>query len=194
MHTFRTNNTMKITDLIQDDHNFNRGKAGGKQMLRESISELGAGRSVLVDKDNRIIAGNKTVEAAIAAGITEIDVVETTGDELVVVRRTDISLDSGKGRMLALADNAVQQATFEWDEEQLKEMDAAFGIDGIKWRAPIVREPAVAETVKTDTRIPLRFSLTSEQYEHVVQALRVYGDTLEEALLTLLEEYEDNRH
>lgn len=185
---------MKITDLIQDDHNFNRGKAGGKQMLRESISELGAGRSVLVDKDNHIIAGNKTVEAAIAAGITEIDVVETTGDELVVVRRTDISLDSGKGRMLALADNAVQQATFEWDEEQLKEMDAAFGIDGIKWRAPIVREAPVVETVKTDTQIPLRFSLTSEQYEHVVQALRVYGDTLEEALLTLLEEYEDDRH
>lgn len=41
---------MKITDLIQDDHNFNRGKAGGKQMLRESISELGAGH---VPDENR---------------------------------------------------------------------------------------------------------------------------------------------
>ncbi|HOU22680.1 MAG TPA: hypothetical protein PLN42_00345 [Anaerolineae bacterium] len=37
-------------------------------MLDKSLQELGAGRSILVDRNGRIIAGNKTHEAAAGAG------------------------------------------------------------------------------------------------------------------------------
>ena len=62
--------------------------------MERSLNELGAGRSILIDKNDNIIAGNKTQEAAIKAGITKVRVVETTGDELVAVKRTDVDIDS----------------------------------------------------------------------------------------------------
>ena len=50
--------------LVQDDHNFNKGTEQGNRLLRESLEKYGAGRSMLIDKDNRIIAGNKTQQKA----------------------------------------------------------------------------------------------------------------------------------
>lgn len=96
---------MKLTELIPDDKNANKGTQRGANVIEASLAELGAGRSVLVDKDLRLIAGNKTVQAAIAAGLESAIVVPVTGDQLVVVQRTDLSLDDAKGRKLAVADN-----------------------------------------------------------------------------------------
>ena len=72
-----------IEELAQDTHNFNRGNEQGQQLMERSFKELGAGRSILLDRNGNIIAGNKSQKAAIAAGIKRVRVVETTGDELV---------------------------------------------------------------------------------------------------------------
>ena len=40
--------------------------------------------------------------------------VETTGDQVVAVKRMDIDLDSKLGREMALADNATAIANIEW--------------------------------------------------------------------------------
>lgn len=109
-----------IKDLKFDDKNFNKHTEFGMGLLEKSLNKFGAGRSILVDKDNNIIAGNGIVEAAANAGLTKTKVVETTGDELVVVKRTDVALDSEQGREMALADNATAQADLEWDEENLR--------------------------------------------------------------------------
>ena len=50
---------VSIDDLIQDDHNFNRGTEEGQQLIEHSFRECGAGRSVFIDKDNRLVGGNK---------------------------------------------------------------------------------------------------------------------------------------
>ncbi len=105
-----------IDTLTQDDHNFNKGTEAGKKLMKKSFEQFGAGRSILVDKDNRIIAGNKSRMAAIEAGIKKVRVIETTGDELIAVKRTDIELDSKEGRELALADNLTTQVNLNWDE------------------------------------------------------------------------------
>ncbi len=90
-----------MTHLTPDPRNANKGTDEGSELLAASLARYGAGRSVLVDKDGRIIAGNKTVEAAEAAGIP-FRVIETTGDEVVVVQRTDLELGpTGKARELA---------------------------------------------------------------------------------------------
>ncbi len=110
-----------ISELKFDDKNFNKHTEYGMSLLEKSLKELGAGRSILIDKDNNIIAGNGIIEAAGQAGLENVKIVETTGNEIVAVKRTDVSLNSEKGREMALADNATAAADLEWDEPAIKD-------------------------------------------------------------------------
>lgn len=123
--------TIDINELVQDDHNFNKGTPKGQGLLEKSFEELGAGRSILVDKDNRIIAGNKSQKAAAKKGIKKVIVVETDGTELVAVKRTDVELDSAMGRKLALADNTTASVNLSWDGKELQAVasDSSIGFD-----------------------------------------------------------------
>lgn len=107
--------TIDIEALTQDQHNFNRGTEEGGRLMEKSLKELGAGRSILIDKDGNIIAGNKTQLAAIKAGIKKVRVIESDGTELIAVKRTDVAIDSKEGRELALADNLTTQVNLSWD-------------------------------------------------------------------------------
>ena len=113
-----------IQELAQDRHNFNRGSEEGQQLMERSFKELGAGRSILLDRNGNIIAGNKSQKAAIAAGIKRVRVVETTGDELVAVKRTDVDIDSAEGRKMAYLDNLTTQVNLTWDETELQAVQA----------------------------------------------------------------------
>lgn len=125
--------TVDIGTLIPDDHNFNRGTEEGARLMQKSFEQFGAGRSVLVDKDNRIIAGNKSTKAAAESGIKRVRIIETDGTELIAVKRTDITLDSKEGRELALADNATAQINLSWDEAELKIIDENIDIGIADW-------------------------------------------------------------
>jgi ParB-like chromosome segregation protein Spo0J len=114
-----TEQVVDIDTLQQDTHNFNRGTEQGQQLMEKSFSELGAGRSILVDKNGNIIAGNKSQKAAKAAGIKKVRIIETTGDELVAVKRTDIDIDSAEGRKMALLDNLTTQVNLAWDPSEI---------------------------------------------------------------------------
>lgn len=123
----------KISSLIPDDKNMNKHSQYGMHLLEKSISSLGLGRSILVDKNNRIIGGNGVTETAASLGIEDCIVVETKGDQLVVVKRTDIDLDSKQGRELALADNAVANVNLEWDFVAMEEIHKQFDINVEDW-------------------------------------------------------------
>lgn len=113
---------VSIADLVPDNKNANTGTERGAGALEHSLRHYGAGRSVLVDKNNRIIAGNKTIETAASIGMEDAVLVETTGDRVVVVRRTDIDLDSPEGRGLAIADNRAGELNLAWNQEVLAEL------------------------------------------------------------------------
>jgi hypothetical protein len=113
---------MKINQLKFDSKNANKGTERGRKALTHSLSQYGAGRSILVDKKGRVIAGNKTLEQAIAAGHQDIVVVKTDGTKLVAVQRVDLDLNSKKAKALALADNRVGELDLEWDQEILGEL------------------------------------------------------------------------
>jgi ParB-like chromosome segregation protein Spo0J len=125
-----------IDDLIQDNHNFNKGTEAGAELIGRSFKEHGAGRSVLIDKNGRIIAGNKSQQAAIAAGIKKVRVIETTGDELVAVKRTDIDINSKKGREMALADNATTKVNLVFDHVELEKEMFECDLDPNEWGVP----------------------------------------------------------
>jgi hypothetical protein len=113
------NQSMKLSELKQDSKNANNGTVRGMEALSKSIKKLGMGRSILVDKNGVIIAGNKTVEQAEKAGIKDVIVVESDGKQIIAVKRTDLDLN-GKGhsaaRQLAYADNRVSELDLEWDK------------------------------------------------------------------------------
>ena len=111
---------VSIDDLIQDDHNFNKGNEQGAQLLERSFRECGAGRSVLIDKDNRLVGGNKAQKGFKAAGKKKVIIVDSDADTLVAVRRKDVSLDSAEGRKMAYLDNLTTQVNLTWDETELE--------------------------------------------------------------------------
>ena len=130
----------KLKELIQDDKNMNKHNEYGMSLLEKSISEYGLGRSILVDKNNRIIAGNGVTETAGNLGLEDIIIVPTNGKKLVVVKREDIDLDSKEGRSLALADNAVSNVNLEWDEENVKELSDEWNINVKDWGVDVEKE------------------------------------------------------
>lgn len=124
---------ISIAELKPDDKNFNKGSQYGKHLLDKSFEKFGAGRSILLDKNNRIIAGNKATESYGEQGGENVIVVETDGKTLVAVKRTDIDLDTKEGRELAMADNATQAADLVWDTETIAEAAEEFGINADDW-------------------------------------------------------------
>lgn len=124
--------------LAYDQRNANRGTRRGRELLEHSLQEYGAGRSVLADKNGALIAGNKTLETANRLGLP-VRIIQTAGDELVVVQRTDLDLydpTDKRGRELAYADNRVGELDLAWDADQLIE-DRESGVDlGRFWTEP----------------------------------------------------------
>ena len=109
-----------------NDKNTNRGTDRGRYMVRESIERVGPRRSAVADKDGVILAGNKTVEAAINAGIP-LKVVPASPDELVVLQFDDLDIDGvgedgEKARLYEIMDNRASQVGLEWDEEIIQQL------------------------------------------------------------------------
>jgi DNA modification methylase len=116
-----------ITELVLDEQNANKGTKRGRELLDESLEKYGAGRSVVLDRRDRVIAGNKTVEAARAAGMKSVAVIESDGTSLVAVQRGDLDLKRDKkARELAIADNRVSEIDLEWNPQVLSSLDVDF--------------------------------------------------------------------
>lgn len=111
-----------VESLVPDNLNANKGTEYGQRLIEESLRKFGAGRSILIDKNNRIISGNKTIENAVNVGLDNVIVVETDGNQIVAVKRKDIDLDSAKGREMALADNATGKANLSWDGDVISQI------------------------------------------------------------------------
>ena len=176
-----------IESLVPDDKNFNKGTQYGDHLMDESLRRFGLGRSILIDKNNRIIAGNKTAEKAADIGFTDVVVVEVDGNQLVAVKRKDIDLDSAKGRELALADNATGKANLAWDEELIADLSAQFNFEPGDWGVDV--ENVNPDDYGTDFALnsgdkkpiqQMAFTLSDGQAEMIKNCIQrilaVYGD------------------
>ena len=104
-------------DLKQDSHNYRKHSDTNKARIKKSIDEAGLGRSVVIDADGVLVAGNG-VQSVIDKD-TPVKIVETDGTELVVVKRTDLHTGDPRRKTLALADNATSDDV-EWDFEAIE--------------------------------------------------------------------------
>ena len=116
-----------VDDLTPDARNANKGTVRGRAMIEASIRECGAGRSIVVDKEGRVIGGNKTLEVVEELGLPVI-VVPSDGKTLVVVQRTDLDLENDpRARRLAYLDNRTTDVDLEWDAETIAaDLEAGF--------------------------------------------------------------------
>jgi DNA modification methylase len=105
-----------IKDLTPDPANRRRHNPRNVGMLVDALQKVGASRSIVIDEDGLILAGNGVVEAASEAGITKLQVVEADGETLVAVRRR--GLTPSQKRDLAIYDNRTAELA-EWNVEQL---------------------------------------------------------------------------
>lgn len=122
-----------MTTLKPDQHNANKGTKRGRELLEQSLKELGAGRSILVDKDGNVIAGNKTLEMAQKLGL-KVRIIEAGRDELVAVQRPDLDLADGSGeaRRLAYLDNRVAELDLDWDMQVIAaDLQAGMDLDAL---------------------------------------------------------------
>ena len=122
----------KLSDLNKDERNANQGTDRGRAMVKDSIAQDGFGRSGLIDRNGKIIAGNKTHEASgeVFGADSDVIIVESDGTKPIFVKRTDLDLDEedGAARRLAYRDNFASFFGFELDAGVVAE-DLDLGFD-----------------------------------------------------------------
>ena len=110
-----------------DKKNYRKHNDKNKTLIKKSLSECGAGRSIVIDNEDNIIAGNGIYEQAQKLGL-KTKVIETDGSELVVVKRTDLATNDDKRKQLAVMDNSTSDSS-EWD---LSGLQADFEVDTLQ--------------------------------------------------------------
>lgn len=161
-----------------DPNNFRLHPDNNKALIKRSLEENGAGRSIVVDNTGAAIGGSGVLEQAEKLGLQK-RIVETTGDELVVVVRKDISPDDPRRKMLALADNATTDQS-EWDVAALQD---SFSEDELKeWeiKLPEIESPVEGDgpdDVGDDSSFIVEVTCSSEDEQR-----RVYEQLTNEGL------------
>ena len=64
-----------LADLKPDPRNARAHTPRNIGMIEAALGEIGAARSIVIDEDGVVLAGNATIEAAVQAGIERVQVV-----------------------------------------------------------------------------------------------------------------------
>lgn len=118
-------------DEILETQDLNQHTEYGLKMIEDSINENGFGRSLLLDKNGKVVAGRAVLIAMKKAGIKKVKVVETDGNTLVAHKRIDIDIDSEKGKSLALADNRTTELNLNYNLEEISMSIGEEGLDNL---------------------------------------------------------------
>ncbi len=108
-----------INDLQNDPKNARKRTDRSAKLIKQSLEQYGAARSIVIDENNRILAGNGTIAGAKAAGIKNLKIIEANGDEIIAVKRSNLTEDQKVG--LAIADNRTGDLS-EWDIDMLEQL------------------------------------------------------------------------
>lgn len=115
---------VSIASLTLDPRNARKHDKKNLKAIKDSLVKFGQQRTIVVTKDNVVIAGNGTVAAAKELGWETIDITRSqlTGEDAVAY---------------GLVDNRASELA-EWDDDNLKELltelnDSGWDIEGLGW-------------------------------------------------------------
>jgi ParB-like chromosome segregation protein Spo0J len=153
--------TVQIVDLKPDPENARTHDAKNIASIVGNLKEFGQQKPIVIDKKNRIVAGNGTVLAAAELGWTEIDAVKT-------------KLTGNKAKAFALADNRTAELA-DWDRDILKVqlgeihkvgMDIkALGFNMEQWEVPDFTPAGADDQGKLDEKKPTTCPECGAQFE-----------------------------
>ena len=133
---------MQIKDLKQDKRNYRTHNKKNLDLIKKSVSEVGLGRSVVIDNENEIVCGNGLVSTLDKN--TPIKIIETDGSELVVVKRTDLNTNDEKRKQLAIMDNSTSDSS----EFDLDSLQADFDVEQLQDWGLDVEFESLKENIK----------------------------------------------
>jgi hypothetical protein len=177
---------LKITDLRSDSMNANAHSKKGNALLQKSIKENKLGRSILISADNTVIAGNGVLSQAQAADIKNVRVIETKGDEIIAVKRTDIKDNTPEFFKMALADNVVAQHNITLNTEIVKAIAVKYDVkEWDKEVKPVEQSINHRVTHNQATGLTLKFA-SPAQLAEVKKKIIESGQTVEMVVLKAL--------
>ena len=141
-----------------DKKNYRKHNARNKDLINKSLKKCGAGRSIVIDNEGEIIAGNGLYEQAQKLNIPT-KIIETDGSELVVVKRTDLNTNDEKRKQLAIMDNSTSDSSefdldslqADFDVEQLQDWGLDVEFESLEEQEII--EDEVPEEVETKCKL-----------------------------------------
>lgn len=163
-----------IKDLKLDPNNANKHSQYGTGLLENSLRENGFARSIVISDDNVIIAGNGTVEGAGAIGMEKVRIIESNGNELIAVKRTDIKSGTAEFHKLALADNIVAQKNIVLDVEVIEAIVQEYPATKV-WGAIITDPPGAKDRVNDDRAglVTMTLHLSAMQAAKIKTAIKM---------------------
>jgi len=136
--------TIGIDELIPDPKNARRHSSKNIGAIESSIRAFGPARSIVIDGNGVVRAGNGTLEAAKRAGVKNVRIVHSTGEELVAVVRDDLS--DIQAAAYALADNRTTDMS-EWDIKELNLAIEELSLQGMNLETfgfePFINSPVI---------------------------------------------------
>lgn len=138
-------------------------------MIVDSLRELGAARSIVIDEDNVVLAGNGVVEGAGEIGLEKVIIVEATGNEIVAVRRRGLT-DEQKAD-LALRDNRAGELS-TWSPPVLKGLAETMDLSHLFYESELDKIIRDKPTDEDKERAPDMALKLDERYNYVVLLFR----------------------
>jgi hypothetical protein len=120
-----------LGDLRMDEKNARRHNEKNMSVITDSLYEVGAARSIVIDENNEVMAGNGVTEGASIVGIDDVVIIDVPGDKLVAVRRSGLSEEQKK--MLKLYDNRATDLS-DFDPQMMAQI--------------LVEDPEVAKSLR----------------------------------------------
>lgn len=148
--TFQDGDAMSV--VITHDKTYNKG-VRYLYLIEQSLKQLGLCRSIVVDKCNNILCGTKTAQMCHDLGIKRARIIETKGDELIIVKRVDVEPDSTKAHEISLTDNLIASKNLEWNADCiLDDMHEHYSFDARKYEGYecIVKELDIEQFLKDE--------------------------------------------
>ena len=135
-------------DIKYDQNNYRCHDERNLALIKKSIQRCGAGRSILLDKNGEIIAGNATYKTLQELGVP-VKIIQTDGKTAIALQRTDLDTNDRKRKELAAFDNSTSD-NVKWDFDHIAaDFDLSelpdFGIEALPDMEPV--EPVEEDDV-----------------------------------------------
>lgn len=135
-------------DIKYDQNNYRCHDERNLSLIKKSIQRCGAGRSILLDKNGEIIAGNATYKTLQELGVP-VKIIQTDGKTAIALQRTDLDTNDRKRKELAAFDNSTSD-NVKWDFDHIAaDFDLSelpdFGIEALPDMEPV--EPVEEDDV-----------------------------------------------